>query len=289
MEHQAGNFSFDDFLIVIVLYRATLEQSTSFVSLSQTEGRIEHIDLLVYDNSPEVQGCPDVFERNGFKVHYISDPVNPGIGKAYNTGVEMARKKNKKWILFLDQDTKIAKQTLSLFLEKINREKGIKIFATTLFADDGRLISPSLYLFKRGFRLSNVPEGRRSLKRIRPINSLLLLSLGVFDTVGGYNEKIRLDFSDHEFMGRVQRKHPQMFVVRADNRHSLSSTDDVDFEGIKNRFTVFCHGAHVAGSDNMVVSLQYLLVCFLRALRLGIRFKTFFFIETLTKEWRSNP
>ena len=47
----------------------------------------------------------DGAELDGFRIHYISDPTNPGVSKAYNVGFELARQLNKKWLLLLDQDT----------------------------------------------------------------------------------------------------------------------------------------------------------------------------------------
>jgi len=280
-----NTYSFDNFIIVLVLYRTVLEKCSSFKTLAQTKGKAEKLDLVVYDNSPISQGRPVFFESQGFNVHYISDTSNPGIGKAYNRAVNFAKQKNKKWLLFLDQDTKIAPDMLNLYLEKVNVESDMYIFATTLFGSDGRLISPSKYSFKRGFRLNFIPSGRVSLKKIRPINSLLLLSTAVFETVGGYNEEIKLDFSDHEFLGRVEKQYQEMFVVRADNRHSLSSSDDHDLESIKSRFVIFCKGAHVAGRSGIISGIQYFIVCLLRGMKLAIKFRTLFFLKAVFKEW----
>ena len=278
-------YSFEDFIIVLVLYRTVLEECDSFKTLTRTVAGTGAIDLLVYDNSPVSQARQARFESEGIKVRYISDTNNPGIGKAYNTAVALAKKENKKWILFLDQDTQIATEMFDLYLEMVHTEQGMHIFATTLFGSDGRLISPSKYRFKRGFHLGFVPSGRVPLKKIRPINSLLLLSIEVFEQVGGYNEKIKLDFSDHEFLGRVEKYYEEMFVIQANNRHSLSSSDDSNLESIKSRFVFFCQGAHVAGSENPFSGIQYFTVCLLRAMKLGFKFKTPYFLKVLLKEW----
>ena len=280
-----SKYSFDDFMTVLVLYRTVLEESSSFKTLVHAAGEAKNLNLFVYDNSPVSQNRPEIFESSGLLVRYLTDTGNPGIGKAYNAAVDFAQEKNKKWILFLDQDTQVATNMLDLYLESVNSERDMHIFATTLYGADGQLISPSKYWFKRGFQLDFVPEGRVSLKTIRPINSLLLLSIEVFEKVGGYNEKIKLDFSDHEFLGRVEQHYKEMFVIGGDNRHSLSSSDDSNLESIKSRFIFFCQGAHEAGVGNFVASLQYFTVCLLRATRLGLKFKTGYFLKVLVKEW----
>ncbi len=280
-------FSFDDFLIVLVLYKTSLEDSTSFITLSEANSDNAAIDLFVYDNTPDKVLNNSFFVKNGFKIHYRNDNTNPGVSKAYNEAIKFARNKNKKWILFLDQDTTLSKTMLSSFLEKTNTEKNVKIFATTLFTSNKKLISPSLYVFKRGFELSRIPEKKCSLKRMTPINSLLLLSVEVFDTVGMYNEKIRLDFSDHEFFDRVRKEYKTFYVIKEENFHSLSTFDEVDISNIKNRFEFFCNGAHVAAGKKVLDSIQYFIICFLRALKLGLKFKTSLFFGILIREWRN--
>ena len=53
VEKTLTRYTFDDFLIVLVLYRIDLENSISFKSLSIGKIEEELIDMLVYDNSPD--------------------------------------------------------------------------------------------------------------------------------------------------------------------------------------------------------------------------------------------
>ena len=288
MNNDHNKYSFEDFLIVIVLYKVNLKDSTSFITLSKANPNKSAIDLFVYDNSPTKSQENTDFVLHGFNVHYVSDNENPGVSKAYNNGVKYAKVKNKKWVLFLDQDTTLSDTILQSFLKAINREPEIKIFATTLFDQKKNLVSPSLYFFKRGFRLSNVPSKVCSLNKITPINSSLLVSIEVFDKVGMYNENIKLDFSDHEFMGRVRKVYDKFYVIEEDNYHSLSSSDETDLNSIKKRFEFFCNGALEAGRTTWLDSLQYLIICILRATKLNMKFKTLYFSNVLFKEWKRN-
>lgn len=286
MYSSVGNqYVLDDLFIVLVLYRISLEDSTSFKSLLNCNKEKEHIDMMVYDNSPIARKEKDSFNVNGFQVHYVKNPANPGVSKAYNTGINLAKKMGKKWVLFLDQDTRLDEDLLHLFLENVNTHNDMYIFATTLSGKNGNLISPSRYFFKRGFSLSKTPVGKCSLKGIRPINSSVLVSIAVFDKVGVYNEDIRLDFSDHEFFDRVSHHYKRMFVVPSKSFHSLSSSDDTNLESIKIRFGIFCEGAHIAGKKSFLSSLQYFIVCLLRGLKLSLKHRTLFFIKTLFNEW----
>lgn len=278
-------YTIDDFLIVLVLYRIDLEHSPSFISLDKCTNKLHPFDLMVYDNSPGASSEINNFERNGFRIHYINDPSNPGVSTAYNTGISFAMEKKKNWILFLDQDTTLDETLLDKLLVEINTNQDVSIFATTLFGSDDKLISPSGYFFKRGFSLSKPPIGKCELQRTRPINSSVLIATEVFKKVGVYNPRIRLDFSDHEFFDRVTEHYKYMRVVASNSAHSLSSSDDTHLDEIKIRFGIFCEGAHVAAKKSWISGVQYFIVCAMRAIKLDIQFKTAFFIKTLFKEW----
>lgn len=285
MVETSAHYTLDDFLIVLVLYRIDLMNSPSFTSISACKKEEQLMDMMVYDNSPSENLETKHFERNGFRIQYINDPSNPGVSKAYNTGISIAQETNKKWILFLDQDTTLDETLLNRFLKQVNANKDISIFATTLFGSNQKLISPSGYFFKRGFALSKAPIGKCKLNRTRPINSSVLISTKVFEQVGLYNAAIRLDFSDHEFFDRANQRYEYMYVLPSKSFHSLSSSDDTNLEGIKIRFGIFCEGAHIAAKKSLVSGFQYFVVCGLRALKLSIKFRNLFFIKTLLKEW----
>ncbi|KAG1650677.1 hypothetical protein GQR58_027839 [Nymphon striatum] len=278
-------YTLDDFLVVLVLYRIELKDSPSYISLSKGIKQDQQIDMLVYDNSPDKNAETKHFEDNRFRIQYINDPSNPGVSTAYNAGISKAAETNKKWILFLDQDTTLDETLLDKFLNEVNTRKDISIFATTLFGPNKNLISPSRYFFKRGFALSKTPTGVCKLDRTRPINSTVLVATQVFKKAGLYNENIRLDFSDHEFFDRVNQQYEHMFVVHSNSFHSLSSSDDTNIEGIKIRFGIFCEGARIASNKRFVSGFQYFIVCGLRALKLSIKFRTSYFMNTLFKEW----
>jgi len=280
-----ASYGLNDFFIVLVLYRSSLENTQSFKSLQTCNRGAEKIDMLVYDNSPKPNMEKSEIVKNGFHIQYVHDASNPGVSKAYNTGITSAIALHKKWVLFLDQDTTLDENILDLYLDSIDENRDISIFATTLFTKDKQLISPSKYWFKRGFSLSEVPVGKCDLKRIRPINSSVLVSTAVFKKVGLYNESIRLDFSDHEFFDRVNMYYEHMHVIPSNSFHSLSSSDETNFKSIKIRFGIFCDGARIAGKKSIIARIQYFVVCLLRATKLSLLHKTGFFIRTVFNKW----
>lgn len=279
----------NNLLIIIVTFEESYNESKSFCSLLKSidEKYFHNLNFFIYDNSPTSYVKSRSVLNSAYKninVIYNHDPTNAGLGIAYNKGASIAKDVNKKWLLILDQDTDFPKDVLEAYYNAVNSNCNVDIFAPTLFAENMKLISPSKYLFKRGFPLSFIPNGMTSLKNITPINSGILINLVLFNSVGGYSENIRLDFSDHVFMDKIRQKTDFFFVVNCEIIHNLSSCSINTLDKEQIRFNFFCEGARVAGEETKS-KFNYFVITMLRAFRLSYLFKDFSFLLILYKKW----
>jgi GT2 family glycosyltransferase len=277
----------DSLLIIIVTYKEPYYGCKTFCSLlkSLENESNSSLNLFVYDNSPISLISNDYNTHNKqFKVNYFHDSLNSGLGVAYNNGAKVAGDLGKKWLLLLDQDTDFPDDVLSKYFEAVMANQSIDIFAPTLFSPKGELISPSKYKFRRGSKLSFIPRGTTSLTGITPINSGILLKLSLFNSVGGYNEKIRLDFSDHAFIDKIRTIRKDFYVIPCYIKHNLSSNKLQNFEKEIIRFGFFCEGAKNAAKDTYS-EVNYFIINALRAFKLSFVFKNFKFFRVLFKSW----
>lgn len=279
-------------LVIIVTYKEPYSNCKTFCSLLESldQQYFPNLNFFIYDNSPTsyVNSKSDLsIIYQNINVIYNHDASNGGLGIAYNKGAIIAEETNKKWLLILDQDTNFPKDVLHAYYKAITLNSDIDIFAPTLFAEDMKLISPSKYLFKRGSLLSFIPSGVTSLKNITPINSGILISLTLFNLVGGYNEKIRLDFSDHAFMDRVRKKRNFFFVINCKILHNLSSYSVNTIDEEISRFIFFCEGAKASGEESKS-KLNYFIITMLRSIKLSYLFKNTVFLSILYKRWLLN-
>lgn len=275
--------------IIIVTYKEPYSTCKSFCSLLESLDKqyYPNLHFFIYDNSPtEYVNSESRYNSvyQNVNVIYKHNPSNAGLGIAYNKGATIAEQNNKKWLLILDQDTDFPIGVLEVYYKAVISDSDIDVFAPTLFAEDMKLISPSKYVYKRGFPLSFIPNGITSLKNITPINSGILISLALFNSVGGYNEKIRLDFSDHAFMDRVRRQRKDFFVINCNIIHNLSSYSINTFDKELIRFSFFCEGAKVAAQDSQSY-INYFIITFLRTCKLSIIFRNVLFFAILLKNW----
>ena len=269
----------DSLLIIIVIYKRVLENCESFQSVLDMRQANSNLNVFIYDNSPTSQ---QIDNHEGLTLTYFHDADNSGVSKAYNVGVEHAKKENKKWVLLLDQDTRLPKEILEKYNLAIDNNSGISLFAPILKLKDGKIFSPSRYRFKRGFYVDVVEPGIHSLFKHAPVNSGMMVNVEAFSKVGGYNEKVKLDFADFQFAERFRKSFADFLVVDVKCEQDFSD-DNGSFESQDIRFKFYCQGAKNIENKSGWDWLQYNVVVFARALRLTLRFGRLWFIGTYFK------
>lgn len=266
---------------VIVLYGIKLENSPTFSSLVELASTtVDPINLMVYDNSPVLQSFTKNFPN--LKMVYVSDNSNPGISKAYNIAAQYALEHKKEWILLLDQDSTLPVNFFELIKRSIDENQSQVLFAPIL-QQNGMILSPCKFHFMKGRNFRSLERGLMPLKNVSIFNSGMVVNLGAFFEVGGYNEKIKLDFSDHCFIHRIKQRYSHFVVTSVVIEHELSShTSDKD--KITRRFVQYCEGVK-SYSDNIGNSVFLFLWTFLRALKLSIRFKDVTFLRVFWQKY----
>lgn len=268
-------------VIIIVIYNRALEACESFQSVLAMNSDDQKLHLFVYDNSPLPQ---EIKNYNGLEISYFHDPRNSGVGKAYNTGAEQAKKNDQEWVLLLDQDTSLPKSILEKYEQEITTNSKISLFVPVLKLKNGSIFSPSRYRFKRGFFLDSIRPGIHSLFNLAPVNSGMMIKVEAFFKVGGYNEKVKLDFADFQFVERFRKSYAEFFVLDVECEQDFSD-DNSTYESQYVRFKFYCEGAKNIENKDFFDWLQYNAVVFIRAIRLTLRFGRLGFIRSYFKNF----
>ena len=256
-------------LITLVLYNCNLENSDAYKSLIEGN-KDKKLNILIYNNSPAVKIENSLITNHHVKI--IHDYSNPGVSKAYNSGAKRAKEQKLTWILLVDQDTIFPKHFFKETEEYISQFPEEKLFAPILNSNNSYL-SPCYFKYHRGKISKNVTIGLNNFKNKSLLNSGLLIDVNTFLELGGYNEKIKLDFSDFYFITKFQKKHKTFILTKAKCEHNLSYTE-LDLEKQLIRFKFYFEGALEYGkSFNKLLKILILII--LRTLLLSIRHKTF--------------
>lgn len=273
----------ESILAIIVLYNRSIHESETFNSLikSADSGKFK-LSVLIYDNSSIRNDY--IFENNNLNIKIIFDSTNPGVSTAYNKGAKYAKEENIEYILLLDQDTIFPTNSLRVYFNYIRTHPNINIFAPILRANEMNL-SPCRKLFKRGFPIKkDIIPGIADLSKFSPINSGVLIKRKIFEDVGGFNPKIKLDFSDFDFFERVSKIEKNFQIIDLICHHRISTIEKKSIESDINRFFYYCTGAKYY-SKTLADFLQLFFVSFLWGVKLSITRKSFLFLKVFYKSW----
>lgn len=264
-----------DILVVVVIYNTLVEKLPYINSL-------EHAAVLVYDNSATPQIVPE-------GVHYQHNPKNPGVSEAYNYGISLAGQLGKQYCLLLDQDSQFDQTLLDHYLRLIEKHGDEYLYAP-LVTKEEKIYSPFIELWNRntvqqkaGFKYSEL----YALKKKSLINSGLLIPLKIGARVGGFNNKIKLDFSDTFFMESYKLHYNKIVLVDAEIKHSISGDEGKDAVRELQRFRYYCNGAREMKKSTMDAARISRLM-FFRTLRLVVKYRTLQPISLANQYYRGN-
>ena len=215
-------------LAVIVLYKTAPGDSASFRTLRAS---IEEspdpslVKMFFYDNTPGGQPEAKIPEGTSCESH----AKNSGLATAYNRALAIALEEGYDWLLTLDQDT-------SLPLDFVTQLSVATSYALTLptvgavvpqIRDRQRLISPMV------LRLRMLPKfiaeefvGIALDPTISAVNSAAAVRVSALKSIGGYDPRFTLDYSDAVMFSRLQKNGFRLFVagnIRV--QHELSVMD----------------------------------------------------------------
>lgn len=265
-----------DILAVVVLYESDLFQCSTYKTLLEHSG----LPVFVYDNSRISrisQALPGHFV-------YVHNPDNAGVSAAYNRAARYALENEFEWILILDQDTVFPYDIISEYRKAIGSNPGVHLFAPLIKIDDEHYLSPSVKKHRVSHLTKKAVSGKLELSKYAVINSGMLIRLSAFFACGGYNEKVWLDFSDHQFTERFQKHFLYFYAIDAVCFQNFSNQNH-NVEGLIARYRIFCSSLKCCEKNSTVDHLEYLWIVWKRACSLVLRTRKAIFIKIFFKDY----
>lgn len=223
-------------LIIIVVYNKKIADLSIF-----REHFTQVTDIYIYDNSKLPQEVPSFENVN---IYYEYDENNSGVSRAYNQAYKKAKELNKELLLVLDQDSSFELSFIEQYMKMYQEYKNDYIYAPIVCDEKKtKIYSPAFvsnFVGKVQSFENFVYEETYSLVGKSVINSGLMIPLEMFDKIGGYNEKLKLDFSDIYFIEKYKELNPKIVLVEVYLKHSISGDEGLDFDREYNRFKYYC-------------------------------------------------
>lgn len=261
-------------LLVVVIYNKRISDLQFLKTYNKSQGSV--IDIFLYDNSKKAQSIPQL---EGLNIYYEHDENNSGVSRAYNRAYLKARELEKNVMLLLDQDTDFKLYYLEKYMNSYARFKNDYLYAPIVCSTDMQKIYSPFFL--NGF-VGKVQsfnsfkfEYKYDLSTMSVINSGLMIPLNLFEKIGGYNEKLKLDFSDVYFIERYKNLNNKIILVDVYLEHSLSGDEGKNFNNEYIRYMHYCNGAKEL-STSLALSLWWVVLR--RMLILVLKYKSSKFI-----------
>lgn len=200
-----------DIAVIVVSHESASTLEECLLRLRAARGVRE---IRVVDNA-SLDGTLDIIQRHAAKdprVRFIGNPDNPGFAVGCNQG---AKESGAPWLAFVNPDLLVETDTLSrlracadslgsevLLGVDLVDEAGIRDEAARRHDPDfgAMLSSPA-----RSSKLGVVADEGESLQRVQAISgALMLMPRGLFDRLGGFDERYRLHAEDLDFCRRAR-------------------------------------------------------------------------------------
>lgn len=229
---------------VIVTHNPTEDVASNWEAI-----RGQFDDVLIVDNgsNPDSKKVLKQLESQGARILYNTD--NRGIAAALNQGFEWAEKQGAGWVASFDQDSCPPSHFRARLRDALVAGDG-----------DGRvgLIGPALQEMSIRRRIVRESEDSNDLLTEVPtvITSGSLCRVSVFREVGGFDDRLFIDYVDHDFSLKIRRhghrvvEYPQVTLehhLGRSKQHSLLFTSFFSthhsalrrYYNTRNRFRVY--------------------------------------------------
>lgn len=255
-------------LYVIVLYNCIYKYSKTYTSFLRY---VDEEDVFVFDNSKQKQFIDD-------ECHYVHCPENKGLSYAYNQAALYAREKGYDWMLILDQDTTFPIGANDAYNKAVETYSDIVLFAPKHKISSGKYMSPVPFKYKRGCLQNEVPQGVVELLPYAPINSGILVRLEAFEMVGGYEEGVKLDFSDICFVEKLSKHYKEFYVLDFCCEQDFSE-EVIDIDSLKRRFSIYCECASNYPKYSFFDRLSFFYIVTRHCIKLLLKTKRLSFVK----------
>lgn len=247
--------------LLIVLYGRDLRTSDSYRSALKF---FKKEQIYIYSNRSDNLVIDD-------GITYWGDGKNHGLSYAYNYFIKHVKYNDDDFLIIFDDDTKFGKEYYDAVCGAVLNGDG-DLFLPRVKANSC-IISPSKIL---NGRIAPIKTDDVSDLSLTGINSGMMICCKIFKSIK-YNEKLFLDYVDHDFMGKVNSAGYKVSILDATIEQNFSrdsidnwKTDLFRYNIFKKDFLEYCnvHSMRIYG----------FIFCVKRKIELAWKYKKVIFL-----------
>jgi GT2 family glycosyltransferase len=167
------------------------------------------LQIVVVDNRSTLDDSVAIIQKEYPQVHLIQSPVNLGFGKANNTGIKLALQSGADYVLLLNQDAWIEKDTVEKLVSASQRNPKYGIISPIHLNADKSALDYGFSVYIRPDKCSGLISDLYT-NRLKAIYSLpfvnaaaWLVTRSCLETMGGFDPLFFMYGEDVDFCNRV--------------------------------------------------------------------------------------
>lgn len=208
--------------ICLVAYSKKYSDTLAYQSLLNLSIETQQqVNLIVFDNGklPDRTIKPHC-QLNQF-VYYFNEESERGTRIAYQFALDNT---DDKWLLLLDDDTKLTENYLKLLFKQIQlKRQDVVAFTPIIKSEEGIQISPTQ---SNGLQSLHFPlKAGDYSENITGISSGLVLNTDFLKSIDGFHAPFVLDYLDHWLFYKIVSEGKKVSVLDVDMLHHLSVMD----------------------------------------------------------------
>lgn len=268
-------------LILIVLYKCSIEDSSTIKSILNCQSELSSDDkLLIWDNSPINQSQKDIDElitKFNSKIEYKNTPENISLSKIYNFAI--TQNQNFDFIILFDQDSIFDYYFFSKFKLALQDDPELNLFLP-LIESNGKIISPGYFRSFKGSHWKDRKFDKILSKNMMALSSGMIIKMTVFNIIGLFDENLLFYGIDTNFFLRFRKYFTCFYVLDVYFNHNISDFNKEDLKTKIWRFNEFKKSS-IYNSKLFPFYVQWLTILFLiyKAFKNCLTYKTLLFIR----------
>lgn len=220
-------------LILVVLYKTTLQESSTIRSLKAYLPDVQFsYKVLVYNNYPEIEICSD----GAFDCEIVNAEKNEFLVGPYNYAWKKAVSEGYDWLLLFDQDSAPTMEYFAELAEKLNSVDENTAAIVPLIDSNGRRVSPIVLKKNIGpFCLKMKTKENIILKDdeyLSGINSCACMKVDALSSINGFSQEFPLDCLDLWVFFEFYKKRYAVETMSVIVQHSLSISRSFSSMGV---------------------------------------------------------
>lgn len=216
---------YTDIVPIIVTYNP--DESTLIASLTALLSQVQNIVIVDNDSIRDVAEITKHLDKARFsRINLIKLQHNNGLGKAFNTGISVARDLNAAFVLLMDQDSIPESDMLSKLHDAYQylKKQGISVGAVAprYRGSTSSQLSQFVRISRFGLARITNDDDTNYTRADFLISSGSLIAMQALDQAGGMDDELFIDHIDTEWCFRAQSKGFALYgVCDAIMQHSL--------------------------------------------------------------------